>query len=211
MAQTTRRHHYVPEFLLKRWAPNPNDSNVRGYYWNRYRDDLSCLVRGAKAFCYDLDLFAVRVQTLPSDILETAFFGPIDTQGATAADKLVRNGPDALTGDDRCDFTRFLFSLEHRHPLRIQYLRNQGPKVLEEDIDNDRDLRSTLQQHGFHEAPSIYARELGLISEDRGLAQVQSWSMIKTMARSSSIGTGASSGRGLTTVLSSCRIAPWCE
>jgi len=173
VTQTTRRYHYVPEFLLKRWAPKPNDGNVCGYYWNRHRSDLSCLVRGAKAFCYGLDLFAVGVQTLPSDILETAFFGPIDTQGAAVADKLVQDGPNALTGDDRCDFTRFLFSLEHRQPHRIQYLRKQGPKILEKDIDNDRGLRSTLQQHDFHEAPSIYARELGLLSEDRALAQVQ--------------------------------------
>ena len=29
MVQTAHRHHDVPEFLLKEWAPNSNDSSVR--------------------------------------------------------------------------------------------------------------------------------------------------------------------------------------
>lgn len=173
MPQTTHKHHYVPEFLLKKWALSPNDSSVCAYYWDRHRNTLSCRTRGAKAFCYELDLFAVNVRDKPPDVLETKFFGPIDTQGAAAMDKLVKNGIEALTGDDRFHFTRFLCSFEPRRPSLIHELRERGPEIMEQDIDNDQSFRAVLQEHGFDKDPSFYARQRGLLSEDRAVANVQ--------------------------------------
>ena len=173
MQQLTRRHHYVPEFLLKKWAPNPSNSNVCAYFWDRHRNALTQRTQGAKAFCFEIDLFAVNVQGKPLDILETDFFGPVDTQGAAAMDKLVKDGVEALTGDDRFDFTRFLFSLEHRRPALIQELRVRGPKIMEQDMDNDQNFRAVLREHGFDKDPSFYARDLGLLTEDRAVANVQ--------------------------------------
>ncbi|MCY3701318.1 MAG: DUF4238 domain-containing protein [Rhodospirillales bacterium] len=173
MQQTTHRHHYVPEFLLKKWAPNPDASSVGAYYWDRHKHALAHRTQGAKAFCYERDLFSVGVQNLASDVLETDFFGPVDTQGAAAMDKLVKNGVEALTEDDRSDFTRLLFSLEYRRPPLIHELRRRGPEVMEQEMDSDQGFRALLEEEGFDEAPSFYARELGLLSEDRAVAKVQ--------------------------------------
>ena len=171
--QTVSKHHYVPEFLLKKWAPNPHDSCVRGYYWNGYRNGISSITKGAKAFCFEFDLFSVNVSHLPSDVLETDFLVPIDTQGAAAVDRMLKDSTAALTGDDRSDFTRLLFSLEYRRPHMVHQLRECGPKIIKQDIDGDESLRSALQQHGFTEDPSSYAKKLGCISEDHAVAQVQ--------------------------------------
>ncbi len=173
MQQITHRHHYVPEFLLKKWAPSPNDSNVCAYWWDRYKKALARRTQGAKAFCFEIDLFTVNVQGKPPDILETDFFGPVDTQGAAAMDKLVEGGVEALSGDDRSDFTRFLFSLENRRPSLIRELRERGPKIMEQDIDSDQDFRAVLRERGFDKDPSFYAKGLGLLSEERALANVQ--------------------------------------
>ena len=55
--QESRRHHFVPEFLMKAWAV---DGKLNGYWWDHHRGHLSCRRKGSKAFCYGIDRLSVE-------------------------------------------------------------------------------------------------------------------------------------------------------
>ena len=77
-SQESRRHHFVPELLLKPWA---RDGVLNGFWWDHREGRLSCRRKGAKAFCYDIDLLSVKRHEDGRDVLEREFFGPIDIKG----------------------------------------------------------------------------------------------------------------------------------
>lgn len=57
-----RRHHYVPEFLLRPWARNWTNGQLqlRGHYWDTHRKTLRYRQNGVGAFCHSIDLLTLR-------------------------------------------------------------------------------------------------------------------------------------------------------
>ena len=92
----SRRHHFVPEFLL---SPRATDGELSGYWWDGHQRRLSCRRERPKAFCYESDLLTVERHEEGRDVLERKFFGAIDTRGALARDRLLAEGPDSLDVD----------------------------------------------------------------------------------------------------------------
>ena len=121
--QESRKHHYVPEFLLKAWA---TDNVLNGYWWDAKSGRLARKQQGPKAFCKELDLLLLEQHPEGRDILENKFFGGIDTQGALAREQLLEGGPRSLTEDQRRDIARLLLSLEVRWPERIEQVRTES-------------------------------------------------------------------------------------
>jgi hypothetical protein len=171
-----RRHHYVPEFILRPWVKEwqPDQALIRGYYWDersrciRYRD------KGVGAFCYRIDLLTLKNRREGRAILESRFFQAIDDKGKVAVDALLARGPEGLTNDERCDFVRLLLSLEYRRPAMVNRLRNEGAAQLMAGLDNAPDLLAEMQKLGIDSLPSEYARDkLAWSFEERALLIVQ--------------------------------------
>ena len=78
-----RRHHYVPEFLLRPWIREwqPQQQLLRGYYWDRRADRLRFRENGVGAFCYRLDLLTLHNRREGRAVLESRFFQTIDEAG----------------------------------------------------------------------------------------------------------------------------------
>ena len=76
--QESRRHRFVPEFLLRPWA---TDGELNAYWWDSCQKRLSCRRRGPKAFCYEDKLLSVERHEEGRDGLERKFFGATDTGG----------------------------------------------------------------------------------------------------------------------------------
>ena len=57
-----RRHHYVPEFLLRPWVKEwkPKQALLRGYYWNKHFQTLRFREKGVGAFCFSIDLLTLK-------------------------------------------------------------------------------------------------------------------------------------------------------
>jgi len=119
------RHHYVPKFLLRRWA-------TKGIFVGYCFDDASGKVIGnAKATvasaCQIPDLNTYfGVHASQRDFPETGFFTPrVDTPAASALQVMMSKGVRALTPKQRTDWARLLVSFAVRTP---ETLRDMGPK-----------------------------------------------------------------------------------
>ena len=168
-AQESRKHHYVPEFLLRAWACG---GTLNGYWWDARHRALSCKRLGPKAFCRELDLLLLKRHPEGRDTLENRFFGGVDTRGARARDRILEAGPRALSEDERCDLVRLLFSLEVRSPDTIESIRAAVTQLVE-SMDGDRELLDAMEREGESDAPSDwYAKQLDHTMGDRFLVNV---------------------------------------
>jgi Protein of unknown function (DUF4238) len=165
-----RKHHFVPEFLLRPWCL---EGMLQGYWWDDRRGALACKRKGAKGFCWRLDLLALRAHSLGRDALERVFFGHIDTKGAAARDRLVADGPRSLNVDERCDFTRLMLSLDIRRPAIVATLRDAGSRHIAASLDGDPQILAAMESEGLAGPPSSYVEQLGICLEDRALATIQ--------------------------------------
>src|SRR5262245_8779479 len=119
------RHHYVPQFLLERWA-------TRGRFVAYYFESAAGkVIENAKAIvasaCQisNLNTF-YGVDKSQRDAPETRFFTPqVDTPAATALQVMLVNGIKALTPKQRIDWARLLISFAVRTP---ESLREMGPE-----------------------------------------------------------------------------------
>src|SRR5687768_932685 len=96
-SQVSRRHHFVPEALLRPWLVDQNGQSVlQGYHWHPYHQTLSCKRRGLDAFCNQIDLLTLNTHPQGVDAIERSFFAKIDDEGAKARDKLIEGDPKSL-------------------------------------------------------------------------------------------------------------------
>jgi hypothetical protein len=170
--QISREHHFVPRFLLRRWAAG---DVLTGLYW---ATDGKIRQRrlGVGAFCKELDLLTINAQGLPPDALEKEFFGPVDAGGAAVTERLLKDGPDALTADERSDFARFLLSLEARYPEHVAKLKTEGAYALRNQLDYDPEVLQALAEPGEVRKPSaILEEDMRLDFASRALLVVQMW------------------------------------
>ena len=174
--QEPRKHHYVPEFLLRPWAKarRGNQSLLRGYYWDERLNRLRHRDRGVGAFCYGLDLLTLKRYRARPAVLEARFFQAVDQNGRAAVEALVARGKALMTDDERCDFIRLMLSLEYRRPSAIQRLRIEGKGRFADGLDNDPDVIAEFERREISMRPSEYVEQsLGWSLEDRALLTIQ--------------------------------------
>jgi hypothetical protein len=132
------KHHYVPQFLLKRWT-NP-DGKVQVIAVRNGR--VISKARAPEYTGYENQLYAVvaNAMGLAEDVLERQVFAPIDSDAARVLEKLEAHDP--ITQDDHIAWTFFLSSLRIRQPDVLEFLRTKGIERLRADLA-DRD-KATL-------------------------------------------------------------------
>lgn len=171
-----RKHHFVPKLLLRPWVKSnaQNQNLLCGYYWNDKRAQLEKKCKGLDGFCSQLDLLTLKSHNLGRDAIERIFFGEVDTKGAISRDILLKSGPQSLTGEQRCDFSRLLLSLDVRRPVIVEKLRNAWTETYKASLDNDPEILSAMSEAGIGETPSsYYERHTGASFEDIGIATIQ--------------------------------------
>lgn len=117
------KHHYIPEFYLKRWA-SPDDGKL--CEWQRHRGVAKPRRVYPAQTGYVHRLY--EMQDFPPNLaqqIETKFFQPVDTQAANALALMERDGTDTVwTNELRSAWTRFLLSLLLRCPEDLRKLRS---------------------------------------------------------------------------------------
>ncbi|KWV95717.1 DUF4238 domain-containing protein [Erythrobacter sp. AP23] len=120
------RHHYVPQFLLKRWQ----DESGKVHLFGVKSGKLVSSKRTPKWTGFENDLYAIVANAigLGSDVLERKVFSPLDNNAVKALEKLERH--EALTEDDHIAWTFFMSSLRVRQPDVLDYLRQEGGQLV---------------------------------------------------------------------------------
>ncbi len=120
------KHHYVPQFLLRRWC---NEAGKLQSF--SIRDGrVLCSARAPRFTGYENALYAVIANALgiDEDHLERKLFAPIDGNAAVALGKIERR--EAITEDDRIAWAFFLNSLRLRQPDVLAHMRTKGMTML---------------------------------------------------------------------------------
>ncbi|RYC29382.1 DUF4238 domain-containing protein [Lichenibacterium minor] len=122
MLQTeiAKKHHFIPEFYLKRWAS-------RDRKLVEFRKQFQGVVKPKRKYPTETGYLRLgyALQGLSPDhasMLEEQFFKPVDTRASLALDK-IEAGVIAFTGAERVAWAQFVLSLVHRQPHRIEQIR----------------------------------------------------------------------------------------
>lgn len=121
-AGPARRHHYVPEFYLRRFV------DAEGKVLRTFKAPSGVLHERRyppKATGFQEDLYSIEPETINHrvrrpDRIEVDFFGPIDNGAAPLVQKVLDFAPSALSHDERRLFAVFVNSLIERHPQRLR-------------------------------------------------------------------------------------------
>jgi Protein of unknown function (DUF4238) len=123
---TPKKHHYLPEFYLKRWAV---DGKLFRYERPRGANgELHCSHKSPAAVGYIPNLYQIPDQEDPkeSQSLELNLFQKIDDRAAAAFQKFDRfDGQIEPTESDHLALCQFTISLLHRTPKRLDALKIQ--------------------------------------------------------------------------------------
>lgn len=117
--QVSWRHHYLPEFYLKRWASNCKLVEFSRQYKDvvkpRYCSPRATGFVNANEFLADLPL-------VEKAFYEEKFFSPVDSR---AADVLTKMESDVrrFTAEERTAWAQFVMTLVFRHPSYIQHIQ----------------------------------------------------------------------------------------
>ena len=149
---------------MKPWASA--NALLKGYWWDSRKGRLQCRKNlGPRGFCSEFDLLTLNEHDEGPDVLEWGFFAEIDSDGCVARDLLLREGPESLSNDQRCDFVRLLLSLEPRRPEVARRLREDSPQELASILNRDSILLRAMEAERLSLPPSAFAPPSHTISE----------------------------------------------
>lgn len=123
------RHHYVPEFLLKRWAETTRDKKVEVFQLDIPR--IPSKRHTPKHTGFERDLYALtrdRVAGLDKQHVETNILKHVDNEAARVLKKILIGGLNCLTKKDNTHWIIFLMSLKVRALENIDLLKPNEPK-----------------------------------------------------------------------------------
>jgi Protein of unknown function (DUF4238) len=122
-----RKHHYIPQFYLRKWA-GP-DGRVLCYK----RVPTGAVVADwvtPKSTGFEKDLYTL--EHLPEDIrqaIEKEVTADVDNRAATAMQKMIAaKSADTLTADDRLGWAQFVVSLPIRNPDAVTDIKETSTK-----------------------------------------------------------------------------------
>lgn len=135
MGLPNRRHHFVPNFLLKHWTGSDNKLSYFTWRPDGVLHTDRCSSRGAG---FEEHLYS---QTGPSGYKDTSverdvLTALVDTPSAPVHVKLLNGGPGNLTSPERETWSRFLVAQLARVPSMVRYLGDAGRQLMLADIEN---------------------------------------------------------------------------
>jgi len=153
------RHHYVPQFYLRRWA------DTDGKVWE-YRREPSGMVSerrvSPRATAFRDELYTERAgdpgaSTTQPDWFETKVLGPVDCRAAPVLEKLVSGSPPCLSDQEKADWAAFINAQLERGLYTMADREAEIPRIVTartQELLNRYRNDSAERQHQLHEALS---------------------------------------------------------
>lgn len=126
------KHHYIPEFYLKRWAGS--DGRMV-----RYTSPVPGKIVARRCFPSEVgfraDLYRAPIDDpIAAQQLEASFFSKLDNMSAKALDNLLVSDRRTLHRESVDVFCVFIFALLHRTPFYFDALIRGGTRIFERTI-----------------------------------------------------------------------------
>lgn len=115
-----RKHHFVPEFLLRQWAVD--DGELCEY--RRFGNRIASGSKSPGATGYQIDLY--KLDGAPPDVaqrFEQAFMAPVDGAASDALHRLLAGSNGAWAAQLASSWVRFVLSLRYRHPQAVAEIK----------------------------------------------------------------------------------------
>ena len=160
-----KKHHYVPEFYLKRWAGE--DRKVSDF--RRFDGRLVHRRRFPSETGFEIELYSIRTHTDPQrrQIIEKGLMSRVDNGASRALEYMEETGNPPGDSEHRNAWTRYLLSLIYRSPMQVERLRQKIAANRDEVLDNVAhryaDLRGETDPDTFEE---YLAKDDGRIEEE---------------------------------------------
>lgn len=167
-----KKHHYVPEFYLKRWAGE--DRKVSDF--RRFEGKLVHRRRFPSETGFEIELYSVRNHTDPEkrQIIEKRLMSRIDNGASHSLEYMEATGKAPTDSVHRNAWTTFLLSLIHRSPMQVERLRKSiaanRDEVLKSLAPRYPELRQDTDPETFEE---YLANDDGTIDEGSLLPLMQ--------------------------------------
>jgi len=113
----TKKHHYVPRFLLKEWT------NTDNKLWLYLKNDLSNSPKFVAVgdVGHEKNLYT---STGGDKSIETDFFGEIDRNASIVHKKILTNKELDITAIEKEQFTHFINTLYFRNPENVNMMKD---------------------------------------------------------------------------------------
>lgn len=120
------RHHYIPQFYLKRWL---NSEGILYVYMRGRKEPIELHEKGLINFCQENHLYSIP-SIAPNDPakIEKEWAVPIDTQAAGVIDKFDNGKVENLTDAERLSWANFCATLWYRSPKGLKYISQKTVK-----------------------------------------------------------------------------------
>lgn len=118
-----KKHHYVPEFYLKRWAGE--DRKVSDF--RRFAGELVHRRRFPSETGFEIELYSIRNHTDPDrrQIIEKRLMSRIDNGASRSLEYMEATDKPPADSVHRNAWTTFLLSLIYRSPMQVERLRQR--------------------------------------------------------------------------------------
>lgn len=115
------KHHFVPEFLLKRWK-GPDGSICR--YFRNAVGEIDCKPASPGGMGYGQGLYSTEgLRPEHKQQVETLFMQPLDTEADRVHQRLLDGEVGALSDEQRCRWAGLIMSLWFRTPGEVAGIR----------------------------------------------------------------------------------------
>ncbi|MBF0865602.1 MAG: DUF4238 domain-containing protein [Gluconobacter potus] len=126
------RHHYIPEFYLKNWCQRQEDNRLVEYKRPGPGQPVHSAFKYPKQVGFEKDLYTIP--EFDPDLrtwIEDQFMGQVDSYAAQIQQVMIQ-GKSTLSHEDQVHWARFMISLIHRNPEKVDFLRNSWKKIYSE-------------------------------------------------------------------------------
>lgn len=119
------KHHFVPRFLLERWAVD----GMVARYGKLPIGKVTMDWRSPAAIGYDIHLYTFPELGEAATSIETVLMGKLDDNAAKIVQKIVDEGLSELTGPELVWWSHFLLSMIIRNPESVNALKEAATAV----------------------------------------------------------------------------------